>query len=98
MFNHNFKNNLIKLNFPNEVEGIDESNTIGLDPMFVNPGFGKNDLRLKSETEAVGIASPTFAEIVQLYILNLSRTNCYIVGDYKEVYVRKKNIKYKSVT
>lgn len=85
MFNHNFKNNLIKLNFPNEVEGIDESNTIGLDPMFVNPGFGKNDLRLKSETEAVGIASPTFAEIVPLDILNYPRTNSPMVGAYQEL-------------
>src|SRR5690625_2572761 len=75
MFNHNFKNNLIKLNFPNEVEGIDESNTIGLDQMIVNPGIGKNDLRLKSETEAVGIAYPTFAEIVPLDILIFARNN-----------------------
>lgn len=84
-FNHNFKNNVIKLNFPNEVEGIDASNKIDTNPMFVNPGFGTNDLRLNSETEAVGIASPIYADMAPFDILNFPRTNSPTVGAYQQL-------------
>lgn len=83
-FNHNFKNNLIKLNFPNAIEGIDDSNIIDVNPMFVNPGFGKNDLRLKNEIDVIGIASPTYADFVPFDIKNYPRTSSPIVGAYQQ--------------
>lgn len=56
-FNHDFQNNFIRnefgdLTFPSNItEG---------DPLFVNPGFGKNDLRLKVESAAKDIGSSDY--------------------------------------
>lgn len=72
-FNHNFKNNIIRLDFPNEISGIDNSNK-NEDPMFVNSGFGKNDLRLVLESPAAGWGDPTYSTWVPFDILNQSRT------------------------
>ena len=72
-FNHNFKNNVIRLDYPDEVSGIDASNKME-DPMFVNPGFGKNDLRLWADSPAIGWGDPTYATWVPFDILNQPRT------------------------
>lgn len=42
--NYSFSNNVIRGTLPNNGNGF--TNTIDSDPMFADPGFGKNDLRL----------------------------------------------------
>lgn len=74
-FNYDFKHNIIRLDFPDEISGIDNSNVLDKNPAFINPGFGKNDLRISSESEipALNIGSSLYAELVPLDILNQSR-------------------------
>lgn len=83
-FSHNFKNNVIRLDFPNEVSGIDNTNLIDKDPMFVNPGFGKNDFRLLVDSPALGMGDPGFAAMVPFDILNMPRTFSPTPGAYQE--------------
>jgi len=73
-FNHDFKNNVIRLDFPNEIGGIDNTNLIDTDPMFANPGFGKNDFRLLIDSPALGTAATFYANMVPLDLLGHSRT------------------------
>lgn len=72
-FSTNFKNNVIRLDFPDQISGIDATNLLE-DPLFVNPGFGKNDVRLLIDSPAAGWANPTYSNLVPLDILNQSRT------------------------
>lgn len=84
VFNHNFKNNVIRLDFPSEVSGIDSSNITDKDPEFVNPGFGKNDFRLLTDSPVLGIGDPAFATMVPFDILNDSRIISPTPGAYQQ--------------
>lgn len=82
-FNHHFKNNVIRLDMPNLVSGIDGSNITDQDPMFVDPGFGKNDVRLLSDTEVAGTGSTVYSALVPLDILGQSRVAQPTPGAYQ---------------
>lgn len=82
-FNYDFKNNVIRLDFPSEVSGIDSSNITGQDPMFVNSGFGKNDFRLLIDSPVLGTGSQTYSEMVPFDILNHSRISSPTPGAYQ---------------
>lgn len=82
-FNHDFKNNVIRMIYPDELSGIDSSNILNEDPKYVNPGFGKNDLRLKDDSPILGLANPIYANMVPLDILNQPRTSAPTAGAYQ---------------
>lgn len=90
-FNHNFKNNVIKLTYPEQVSGIDASNITDEDPGYVNPGFGKNDLRLKSDSPIAGLANSVYAAWVPFDILNHPRTSAPTAGAYQELVVTEED-------
>lgn len=64
---------------------INATNTIDADPLFVNPGFGTNDLRLQElNSEVVGHASTNWLDPITNYdILNMSRTSNPNPGAYQ---------------
>ena len=82
-FNHNFKSNVIRIDAPVELPGIDSSNITDKDPMFIDPGFGKNDLRLDIDSEVLGTGSSTYAEWVPFDILGSSRISNPTPGAYQ---------------
>ena len=84
IFNHNFKNNIIRLDYPDLVEGIDFSiNLIDVDPLFVNPGFGKNNLRLKTGSAAEGFGSANYSNLyAPVDILGIPRVTAPTPGAY----------------
>lgn len=55
---YDFQNNFIKVG--SSTLNFNSTNVIVGDPLFVNPGFGKNDLRLKVESPALGIGNNSF--------------------------------------
>lgn len=83
-FNHNFKNNVVRLDFPGEVD-LDDTNLKNIEPQFVNSGFGKNDFRLLTTTDSVifGFGNPGFAALVPFDILNQPRTSLPTLGAYQ---------------
>lgn len=85
-FNHDFKNNIIRMDFPSELSGIDNSN-LNEDPKYVDPGFGKNDVRLKEDSPAAGLGNPTYANWVPLDLLNQPRTSAPTAGAYQNLVV-----------
>jgi hypothetical protein len=82
-FNHNFKNNVIRIDAPGELPGIDTSNITDQDPMFRNPGFGKNDVRLLVDSPVLGTGEPIYANMVPFDLLGQSRTNSPTPGAYQ---------------
>lgn len=82
-FNHSFKNNVIRLDYPDEVSGIDNTNIIDKNPEFKNPGFGKNDFRLLTDSPVLGIGDPVWSVLVPFDILNQSRTALPTPGAYQ---------------
>lgn len=58
LFNHDFKYNVMRLDFPDEFPtNTFGNNNLVEDPLFVNPGFGMNDLRFLIDSPAIGHAS-----------------------------------------
>lgn len=57
-FNHDFQNNFIRNEFGDLT--FPPSNVTEGDPLFVDPGFGKNDLRIKVESSAINLGSPDY--------------------------------------
>lgn len=83
VFNHNFKNNVIRIDFPNELAGIDNTNITDRNPSFRNPGFGKNDFRLLTDSEVLGTANPIWAAMVPFDLLNQPRISAPTPGAYQ---------------
>lgn len=55
IFNYDFAYNVLRLDFPGEFPAGTFNNTNLIeDPLFVNPGFGTNDLRLLMDSPAIG--------------------------------------------
>lgn len=57
-FNHDFQNNFIRNEFGDLT--FPPSNVTEGDPLFVDPGFGKNDLRIKVESSAINLGAPDY--------------------------------------
>lgn len=80
-----FSNNVINGSLPNNGNGF--SNTTSEEPLFVNPGFGKNDLRLKDGSSAInqGYSIYIIDEILEKDINQEPRnnTNTPDVGAYQ---------------
>src|SRR5690606_13666744 len=82
-FNYSFVNNIIRLDFPNEIPSEGFSGTISEDPLFVNPGFGKNDLRLLFESSAEAAGAGNYD--ITTDILGHSRPANPTLGAYQEL-------------
>lgn len=72
-----FNSNVIKGTNPSGAQ-----NTSDKDPMFINSGFGKNDLRVNSESEVIGTASATW--LIPLDINTFPRTAPLNPGAYQQ--------------
>lgn len=82
-FNYSFINNLIRLDFPNELPTAGFSGTISEDPLFVEPGFGKNDLRLLLDSPAAAAGVSNYG--ITTDILGNSRPNIPTLGAYQNL-------------
>lgn len=90
LFNHLFKNNVIRLDFPDEVIGIDSSNTLNKDPLFVNSGFGTNDLRISEGSEVIGTANSSYLDpdtFRDIRDITRPADNTLNPGAYQQVYI-----------
>lgn len=84
-FNHNFKNNIIRLDYPNEIDGINfNENLIDANPLFINPGFGKNNLRLQIGSPAENYGELIYSNLfAPIDILGVPRISTPTPGAYE---------------
>lgn len=81
-FNHDFQNNFIRNDFGDIT--FSPSNITEGDPLFVNPGFGTNDLRLKVDSPAAQNGNIGNRGIIQ-DILEVGRPDNPTLGAYQSL-------------